>query len=386
MLTPSGATYSSSPRSVLRRWPALRPTLCAMAILAACTLDPGGEETDAAVNPTSESPTPTATATTPTPVAPGPPAQPTAGGDSQFPIGGGADIPALVRQTEPSVVAVVHDLGEGSGIIYDASGLIVTNLHVVRDATNIDVQLATGERLPAELTATDATTDVALLQIERDNLPAATFAEELPEVGELAIAIGNPVGLENTVTAGIISGLGRSVPSGPVTPQPLVDLIQTDAPISPGNSGGALVNAEGEVVGMNIAYLPPQQTGAVAIGFAIPAATVSDVVEQLRATGTVERAFVGIQTSNITQQIAERFDLDVEQGVLVLQVVPDSPASDGLLAGDVLTSLNGDPLREVADLYTALRGLSAGDVATFGLIRDGEELQVDVTLAERPQS
>src|SRR5918999_81625 len=166
-------------------------------------------------------------------------------------------------------------------------------------------------RRPFVVLAASESFDLAVLEIEGRNAPAAELADALPEVGELAVAIGNPLGFENTVTAGIVSGLHRSIPSGGLTPA-LVDLIQTDAPISPGNSGGALVNADGEVIGINVAYLPPGQTGAVSLGFAIPAPTAAQVVEQLLATGRVELAYLGIQPIQVTPQLAARFDLAVE--------------------------------------------------------------------------
>ncbi len=295
-------------------------------------------------------------------------------------------IPRIVRDVETSVVAVLPDSGEGSGVIYRSDGIIVTNFHVVAGARRLDVQLADGTRLPATVLATDELTDLAVLRVERDDLPAARFAANLPTVGELAIAIGNPLGLENTVTAGIISGVQRSVPaSGPV-PASLVDLIQTDAPISPGNSGGALVSGRGEVVGISIAYLPPGLTGAVSIGFAIPAPDVTSVVEQLLAGGDVRHAYLGIQLAPITPQIAERFGLETADGVLVVAVVPGSPAATaGLAPGDVITSFDGQPVREDSDLLGALRRAQPGQTVTLTVLRDGQPRETRVTLTDRPR-
>lgn len=305
--------------------------------------------------------------------------------DSPDPVPAGAGIPAIVDEVEPSVVAILRERGEGSGVIYDPEGLVVTNAHVVARARSLQVQLADGTRLPAEVVAADPQTDLAVLRVAEEDLPAADFADELPEVGELAVAIGNPLGLENTVTAGIVSGLHRSVPAGQATAQPLVDLVQTDAAISPGNSGGALVDEDGDVIGINIAYLPPQATGAVSIGFAIPSYTVVDVVDQLIATGEVRHAFLGIQPGPLTPQLVERFELDIDEGVLVVEVVPGSPAAEaGLRPGDVLVELDGERLEGVADLLGTLRRREPGDVVELLVHSAGEEERVDVTLADLP--
>lgn len=294
-------------------------------------------------------------------------------------------IPEIVSAVEPSVVAVVLEDGIGSGVIVD-EGRVVTNAHVVGDLPEVQVQLATGRRVPAEVRAVDLQTDLAVLETGETGLPEAEFSEGLPQVGELAVAIGSPLGLENTVTAGIISGVGRAVPAGPQTPVSLVDLIQTDAPIAPGNSGGALVNAEGEVVGINVAYAPPG-TGATAIGFAIPAPTVTDVVAQLIETGEVTHAFLGVQPGPLSPQLIERFDLDADEGVLLLNVVPDSPAADaGLEPGDVVTELDGEPVRGVPELLGELRRRDPGDSVTMTVLRGGDELEVEAELTEQPDS
>ncbi len=315
----------------------------------------------------------------PTPSSPAPPATPAeaAGWDA---------IPRIVADVETSVVAVLPDSGEGSGVIYRSDGIIVTNFHVVAGARRIDVQLADGTRLPATVLATDELTDLAVIRVARDDLPTARFAANLPTVGELAVAIGNPLGLENTVTAGIISGLQRSVPGDGVIPASLVDLIQTDAPISPGNSGGALVNSRAEVAGISVAYLPPGLTGAVSIGFAIPAPTVTSVVEQLLAGREVRHAFLGIQPAPITPQIAERFGLEASAGVLVVGVVPGSPgAAAGLVPGDVITSFEGQPIRQVADLLVFLRRAQPGQSVTLTVLQDGQTRDTEVTLTDRPR-
>jgi S1-C subfamily serine protease len=176
-------------------------------------------------------------------------------------------VPDVVRRVEPSVVSIFTRDGLGSGVIWSSDGLIVTDHHVVAGNEQVEVAFADGRRAPARVLAGDPVTDLAVLQAERTGLPQATFQAERPEVGEQAIAIGTPLGFERTVTAGIVSGLYRTLPNPQQPGQMMVDLLQTDAAISPGNSGGALVNADAEVIGINEAYSPPSM-GAVAIGFA----------------------------------------------------------------------------------------------------------------------
>jgi S1-C subfamily serine protease len=195
--------------------------------------------------------------------------------------------------------------------------------------------------------------------------------------------MGNPLGFENTVTAGIVSGLHRSIPSGGRTPA-LVDLLQTDAAISPGNSGGALVGLDGEVIGINVAYLPPGQTGAVSLGFAIPSPTVEVVVRQLLESGGVQLAFLGIQPVQVTPALARRFGLPVDEGVAVGTVENDSAAADaGLQGGDVIVELAGAPIRTVEDLYAELRRHSPGETVEMTLAGDAGRRSVDVTLGGR---
>jgi S1-C subfamily serine protease len=297
-------------------------------------------------------------------------------------------IPEVVVEVEPSVVAVAVEgqqgRGEGSGVIWDDEGLIVTNNHVVAGAANLEVVLASGERVEAEVEEADPLSDLAILRVDRDGLPAADFAEELPEVGELAIAIGNPSGFEQSVTAGIVSGLHRAIPSGGQTPA-LVDLIQTDAAISPGNSGGALVDADGDVIGINVAYLPPQSSGAVSIGFAIPSPTAVSIVRQLLDTGEVERAFLGINPVQITPELADQFGLEVESGAGVERVEPGSAADEGgLRGGDVIVAFEGEDVATIEDLFAQLRKFQPGDEVTLTVVRDGERRELEVTLAERP--
>lgn len=189
-------------------------------------------------------------------------------------------IPAIVSKVTPSVVTITTSSGLGSGVVWSRDGTIVTADHVVTGSTHVTIELANGKLVNGRVLAEDPIADVAVVKADRTGLPPATFAKQLPKVGAVAIAIGSPLGFTNTANAGIVSGLGRSFPGSPgQTPVPL-DLLQTDADISPGDSGGALVDAKGHVIGINEAYIPPSE-GAVSIGFATPATTVSRIVGQL---------------------------------------------------------------------------------------------------------
>jgi len=202
-------------------------------------------------------------------------------------------VPDIAVRVQPSVVTVLVEGGNGSGVVYSADGLILTNEHVVRGNEQVQIAFADGQRVAGVVEATDPVTDLALVEVRRRDLPAAKFDTALPRVGSLAVVLGSPLGFQNTVTAGVISGLHREIPGSAAQSQSLVDLIQTDAPISPGNSGGAVVDADGEVIGISEAYIPPQ-AGAVALGFAIPAATAVDVADQLQKTGRARHAFAGL--------------------------------------------------------------------------------------------
>ncbi len=302
------------------------------------------------------------------------------------PDGGFGGIPDVVEEVEPSVVTVVTDAGSGSGVVYDENGTIITNNHVVDGAGSFTVVFADQVRTPARVVATAPLLDLAILEADRRDLPPATFADELPRVGELAIAMGSPLGLEQTVTAGIVSGLNRGIPGSARITQSLVNLIQTDAPISPGNSGGALVDRRGQVIGINVAYLPPT-AGAVSLGFAIPSPEVVDAVEEMLETGQVTLAYIGVVPAAITPQIAERFRLEDTQGVLVAEVEPGGPAATaGLEPGDLVTSVAGEGTGTVEAFLGILRRQDPGDVVEVELLRDGEERTFDVTLTDRPET
>jgi S1-C subfamily serine protease len=260
---------------------------------------------------------------------------------------------------------------------------IVTNAHVVGDAPDVTVVYADGARSAGAVLATDAVTDLAVVRTEREDLPVPEYRTELPRPGEVALAIGSPLGFENSVTAGIISGLHRDIPgSAPVT-RSLVDLIQTDAPISPGNSGGALLDVEGRVIGVNEAYLPPE-TGAVSLGFAIPSATVLDVTEQLIADGEAAHPYLGVSVRQLTPAIRQELGLRTDHGAVVTAVDDNGPAaSAGVRPGEVITEFDGTEIRSVEDLLTALRGTEPGDSVPLVVMGTGDEREHTVEIGSR---
>jgi serine protease DegQ len=295
------------------------------------------------------------------------------------------NVPEIVRKVEPSVVTIANQQGTGSGVVWSEDGVVVTNAHVVGSARQVEVAFFDGQRARGRVRATDVDTDLAVVDVDRDGLQPATFQQALPTVGELAVAMGSPLGFQNTITAGIISGLHREIPgSAEQGIRSLVDLIQTDAAISPGNSGGALVNGRGEVVGINVAYIPPEQ-GAVAIGFAIPGATTVDVVGQLLRNGRATHSYLGVQPVQVTREVAAQLGLDQARGVALLEVVDDGPAARaGLRPGDVVLRMDDAAVDTVEDLFAELRQRDPGSQVRITYVRDGREQQATVTLAERP--
>lgn len=349
----------------------LAATTLAATLLAGCTVsDPvEPQQSPTAVGQPSASTSATATAQ---------PAAPALGGLEQ--------VPGVAARVQPSVVTVLVDGGGlGSGVVYSADGLILTNEHVVRGNRDVQVAFADGQRVAGTVKATDAVTDLALVQAERQDLPAATFQQQLPVVGSLAVVIGSPLGFQNTVTAGVVSGLHRDIPGSATQGQSLVDLMQTDAPISPGNSGGAVLNAAGEVIGISEAYIPPQ-AGAVSLGFAIPAATAVDIADQLRDNGRAEHAFAGLVPAPITPEIAAQLGLSTTEGVIVADVSDGGPADRaGMRAGDVITAVDGEPTPTPENFLAVLRPHKPGDTLTVTIRRPGQdERQVELTVTDRP--
>jgi serine protease Do len=277
--------------------------------------------------------------------------------------------------------------GLGSGVIYRSDGYIITNNHVVEGSRDVEVAFADGTTERGEVVGTDPTTDIALVSVDRNDLPAADFASGDPIVGQTAVAVGSPSGFESTVTSGIISGTGREVPAeytGGTQAPSLVDLIQTDAAISPGNSGGALADREGRVMGINVAYLPPAETGAENIGFAIPSATAVSVANQLIEDGEAVHPYVGVYLSDLTQQTASKFGSPVDSGALIEEVEPGGPADDaGIHRGDIVTAAGSEEVRSSGDLLSALRDYMPGDTVELKVLRNGKKTTLQVNLAER---
>ena len=268
----------------------------------------------------------------------------------------------------------------GSGVIFDArSGYIVTNAHVVENASEITVTLQDGRDLKAEIIGSDTPSDVAVLKVKPDGLTQVPLGDSARmEVGDFVVAIGNPFGLQHTVTSGIISGLSRSG----INPDGYEDFIQTDASINPGNSGGALVNLRGELIGINTAILS-RSGGNIGIGFAIPVNMARSVMEQLIRYGSVKRGQLGVSMYTVTPDIAHSLGLPSAVGALVSQVVEGSPAAQaGIRTGDVITSVNGQPVKSNSELRNTIGLLRVGDKVEIGLLRDGKPLRVTAVIAD----
>lgn len=268
----------------------------------------------------------------------------------------------------------------GSGVIVDAEkGYVITNHHVIDEADDIMVTLKDGREFKAKLVGDDNQSDIALLQIEGKDLTAIPLANsDSLQVGDFAIAIGNPFGLGQTVTSGIISALGRSG----LNIENLENFIQTDAAINSGNSGGALLNLKGELIGINTAILGPNG-GNIGIGFAIPSNMVKNLIEQLVKYGEVRRAILGISGGELTSDLAKTFGYDKQKGAFVNQVMPGSAAQEaGIEAGDIIVSLDGNPVGSFGELRAKIATMGAGKQVKLGLIRDGKEKMVTVTLKQ----
>ena len=269
----------------------------------------------------------------------------------------------------------------GSGVIFDAkAGYIVTNAHVVENASEITVTLQDGRDLKAEVVGSDEPSDVAVLKVKSDgSLVQIGLGDSAKvEVGDFVLAIGNPFGLQHTVTSGIISGLSRSG----INPDGYEDFIQTDASINPGNSGGALVNLRGELIGINTAILS-RSGGNIGIGFAIPVNMAHSVMDQLIKYGSVKRGQLGVSMYTVTPDIAHSLGLANAVGALVSQVIDGSPAEKaGIHTGDVITSVNGLPVKSNSELRNSIGLMRVGDKVEIGLLRDGKPLKVTAIIAD----
>jgi len=269
----------------------------------------------------------------------------------------------------------------GSGVIISADGLVVTNHHVVESADEIEVLLSDGRRAKARAVGSDPETDLAVLRIALDKLPAIEFGQaDAARVGDVVLAVGNPFGVGQTVTMGIVSALGRSQ----LGINTFENFIQTDAAINPGNSGGALVDTAGRLLGINTAIYS-RSGGSLGIGFAIPVSTVRQVTEQLVASGSVTRGYIGVEPQDITPELAEAFKLPRQQGAIIAGVMRGGPADKaGVKVGDILVSVDGALISGTAAMLQTISQLKPGSVSRFRFVREGKEIELPVTVGTRP--
>lgn len=272
--------------------------------------------------------------------------------------------------------------GLGSGVIMSPQGYILTNNHVVEGADEIEVVLTDSRRAPATVIGTDPESDLAVLKIDLDKLPVIVLGNsDHLQVGDRVLAIGNPFGVGQTVTSGIVSALGRNQ----LGINTFENFIQTDAAINPGNSGGALVDIDGNLMGINTAIYS-RSGGSMGIGFAIPASTAKQVMESIVKNGQVVRGWIGVEPGELTPELAQTFGANVQQGVIVTGVLNGGPASQaGIRPGDVIIQVNRLPIRTVSELLSRIAALPPGEPSAFILQRRGEEIQTSVTPVQRPR-
>jgi len=286
-----------------------------------------------------------------------------------------------VRVTRDFRYGLVPVEGKGSGLIIDRNGYVITNNHVIDGATRVQVHLKDGRTLLGEVVGSDASTDIAVIKVEADNLPAASLGDsEKLKVGQIALAIGNTLGLQGgpTVSMGVVSALGRPLPG---TDFIFEGLIQTDTAINPGNSGGPLADIGGNMIGMNTAMIPFAQ----GVGFAIPVNTIKWVVQQILEKGRVIRPWLGISGANMNQAIARRYDLPADSGVLVVEVDSRGPAYEaGMRVGDVITQIGAHPVNQMKDILVSLSKLSVKEEVEVGFIRLNAKRKALLRLKESP--
>jgi serine protease Do len=272
--------------------------------------------------------------------------------------------------------------GQGSGFFISADGYAVTNNHVVDGADKVEVTTDDGKTYSAKVIGTDARTDVALIKVEGgSNFPFAKLSEGKPRIGDWVLAVGNPFGLGGTVTAGIVSASGRDIGNGPYD-----DFIQIDAPVNKGNSGGPAFNTEGEVMGVNTAIYSPSG-GSVGIAFSIPATTVKTVIAQLKDKGSVSRGWIGVQIQPVTADIADSLGLKKAEGALVAEPQANGPAAKaGIESGDVITAVNGDPVKDARELARTIGGLAPGNAVKLNVLHKGQDKVVNLTLGQLPNT
>ncbi|MDQ4060836.1 MAG: Do family serine endopeptidase [Pseudomonadota bacterium] len=273
---------------------------------------------------------------------------------------------------------------QGSGFFISPDGYIVTNNHVVQKSDKVEITTNDGSTYSAKVVGVDERTDLALLKIDESggkSFPHVRFAARTPEVGDWVIAVGNPFGLGGTVTAGIVSARGRDIGAGTYD-----DFLQIDAPINRGNSGGPTFNLHGEVVGVNTAIYSPSG-GSIGIGFAIPSEVAANVVQELKDHGQVTRGWLGVQIQPVTKDIAESLGLKEARGALVNDPQQDGPAAKaGIRSGDIIVSVNGEPIKNARELARKIAALRPNSTARIGILRNGKEQTVDVTLGKLPTS
>ena len=297
---------------------------------------------------------------------------------SQIPNSQMQDIPEIFRELLEQRQAPQREHGSlGSGFIISSDGYVLTNNHVVNEADEIKIILSDNREFDAKLIGTDERTDIALLKIDATNLPQLSLAKnEKLKVGQWVVAIGSPFGLDYSASAGIVSAIGRNIPSD----RGYVQFIQTDVAINPGNSGGPLFNMDGEVVGINSQIYSPSG-GSVGLSFAIPSSLALDVVSQLKDKGRVERGWLGVVIGNVDKDLASAYGLDKAQGAIVTEVSPSGPAAKaGVKVGDLIVKFNGQEVHSRADLPRIVGQLAPGTKVTFDVIRKGKRETLSGTL------
>ena len=285
---------------------------------------------------------------------------------------------------EPNDPGAERSINLGSGVIVSDKGYILTNSHVVESADEIEIALADSRRTRAKVVGTDPETDLAVLKVELPRLPAITFGQsDRARVGDIVLAIGNPFGVGQTVTLGIISALGRSQ----LGINTFENFIQTDAAINPGNSGGALVDAQGNLIGINTAIYSRTPGGAsLGIGFAIPVSTARHVMEQIIRQGSVTRGWIGVGVQDMTREFAESFNLPEVRGALISQVLGGSPADHaGVKPGDILVAVDGKGVKDSASVLNIIAALQPGAHTALKIIRNRQQSELQVTVGRRPK-
>src|SRR5579864_3641325 len=307
--------------------------------------------------------------------------------DSPFPPGspmerffrrfGGPDLPPGLRGGGKRVIT-----GQGSGFFISADGYAVTNNHVVDGASKVEVTTDDGKSYSAKVIGADARTDLALIKVEGgSNFPFAKLADGKPRIGDWVLAVGNPFGLGGTVTAGIVSAMGRDIGNGPYD-----DFIQIDAPVNKGNSGGPAFNTQGEVMGVNTAIYSPSG-GGVGIAFSIPANTVKSVVAQLKDKGSVSRGWIGVQIQPVTPDIADSLGMKKAEGALVAEPQANGPAAKaGIESGDVITAVNGETVKDARELARTIGGLAPGTAVKLSVLHKGQDKVISLNLGQLPNT